>query len=573
MRPNLTACVLLGLLCGCVSARPTMAQSLETLLERVVQTDHRVIGAQADIAAAQDRAREALGDWFPFFEPTVNHGYELTQNPHASDTGLPFSELDLSLTQKLWDFGATDALVEKARLQLVEKQLTLIKVKEDLILEAINAYVNLFKVFHSLTFARQSKDNVQKQTGLEVAKVESGSGLSTDVLQAKSQLAGAIAREIQSEGALLAARNRYRAVFGKPPVPEKMLPVALPLDQLSHTLESALDKALDNNTQIAIDSVAEAIARQDQKNAFSDKFFPKVEGVLTHKWKNNVSGTVDLKKETLAKIELTMPFNMGFTAYNTLRAAESDVIASSRVVADTRRNIEEQVRNAWQELNTAKLTARSLQNQADISAAFLGLARQERNLGQRSLIDVLSGETSLLNAQSDSISAETDVIVAAFKLLSVTGDLKENFIRRSARGFPTPPPSVARQKPRLNNRPAIAPAGPASSPATAQPGAAAVAPHAVLSVEKISASLNLPTAAGPALVEPANPLPSAPARRIAADEIAPATTQSVTPRSVKSTSGLTPAALKPFDTFSKGVQEIFHGRFHNQSLSNTGGGQ
>ncbi len=543
MRINLTLCVLLGVLYGFLPARPAVAQSLETLLEDVIQKDHRVIGAKADIAAARDRAREALGDWFPLFEPTVNHGYELTQNPHGSDTGLPFSEIDLSLTQKLWDFGATNALVEKARLQLVEKQLTLTKVKEDLILEAINAYVNLFKVYHSLTFAQQSKDNVQKQTGLEVAKVESGSGLSTDVLQAKSQLAGAIAREIQSEGALLAARNRYRAVFGKPPEPEKMLPVALPLDQLSRTLEDAIDKALEKNTQIAIDSIAESIARQDQKNAYGDKFFPKIEGVLTQKWKNNVSGTVDLKKETLAKIEMTMPFNLGFTAINTLRAAESDVIASSRVVADTRRNIEEQVRNAWQELNTAKLTAKSLQNQANISAAFLELARQERKLGQRSLIDVLSGETSLLNSQSDSISAETDVIIAAFKLLSITGDLKENFIRDAVWRSNMAAPDVSEQQPakrELNETRAPASNRPAATPSLPKDQALSIEERAALDEGKIAV-----------VSVPAKTLPRA----------SPVVSTDAVPKPL---SQVRPEARRSYEVFSSGVLDVFQGRINRQ---------
>lgn len=508
-----------------------MAQSLETLLEGVIQTDHRVIGAKADVAAAKDRAREALGDWFPLFEPTVNHGYENISNPHDSNTGLPFSEVDLSFTQKLWDFGTTNALVEKARLELVEQQLTLTKVKEDLILEGINAYVNLFKVFHSLAFARQSKDNVQKQTGLEVAKVESGSGLSTDVLQAKSQLAGAIAREIQSEGALLAARNRYRAVFGRPPIPEKMLPVALPLDQLSQTLEESIERALENNTRIAIDSVGEAIARQDQQNVRSDNFFPKLEGVLTQKWKNNVSGTVDLKKETLAKVEMTMPFNLGFTALNTLRAAESDVISSSRVVAQTRRDIEEQVRNAWQELNTAKLTARSLQNQSDISAAFLELARQERKLGQRSLIDVLSGETTLLNSQSDSISAETDVIIAAFKLLSVTGDLKENFITQSEVKSGAPvylPPASQTHSEKLD---------------TDSDKSTKITPVYRPSPPDQSAELTNKAPAEAQLTEAPPPAPMQESER-----------------------QFTPEARKPFEVFSSGVEIVFRGGIRQQEL-------
>jgi len=54
----------------------------------------------------------------------------------------------------------------------------------------------------------------------------------------------------------------------------------------------------------------------------------------------------------------------------------------------------------------------------------LRLARKERRLGRRSLLDVLSGETVEINASSDASSAENQVIVAAYTMLSIMGDLK-----------------------------------------------------------------------------------------------------------------------------------------------------
>ena len=85
--------------------------------------------------------------------------------------------------------------------------------------------------------------------------------------------------------------------------------------------------------------------------------------------------------------------------------------------------IEEQARHAWSNLQTARENAALLRNQANISAEFLELARKERQLGKRSLIDVLSGETNLINAQSDAASAESDVVIAGLTLLSVMGQL------------------------------------------------------------------------------------------------------------------------------------------------------
>ena len=56
------------------------------------------------------------------------------------------------------------------------------------------------------------------------------------------------------------------------------------------------------------------------------------------------------------------------------------------------------------------------------------MARRERQLGNRSLIDVLAGETALINASSDATSADTDVAIAVFTMLNVMGQLDANSV-------------------------------------------------------------------------------------------------------------------------------------------------
>ncbi len=62
--------------------------------------------------------------------------------------------------------------------------------RQGLILEASQAYINLLTSIQSLGFAKQSADNIRKQTGMEQSRVERGSGFSSDVLQVKAQLPG-----------------------------------------------------------------------------------------------------------------------------------------------------------------------------------------------------------------------------------------------------------------------------------------------------------------------------------------------------------------------------------------------
>jgi hypothetical protein len=66
-----------------------------------------------------------------------------------------------------------------------------------------------------LSYTQRSENNIKEQVGTEETLLEKGAGLRSDVLQAQSQLAAAMALRIEGEGALEIAKNRFRTVFGK----------------------------------------------------------------------------------------------------------------------------------------------------------------------------------------------------------------------------------------------------------------------------------------------------------------------------------------------------------------------
>lgn len=473
MIPALKQCIKLSALsllaggCMLVYAPSTShAEGLETLLPYVIENHDRVRASKSSLAAARNRAREALGGWYPTLSQTANAGHETQENDGGADTRTGFSEYDFSLTQLLWDFGSTNATIDKARLEVEAARFDLIETRQSLILEAITAYMNTIRSNAALGFAKESEGNIRKQTGLEEALVGLGSGFSTDVLQAKTQLAGAQARRAQSEGGLVNALNRFQAVYGrKPDSIEALSPVPYPAAFLPLSLTQATDVALETNPSLKNAILDADIAKEDVRIARADNFAPKIEASAERKLKKNVGGTIGPKQESLAKVEMTFDFNLGFTAVNTLRASESDLSASTYTAADTRRTIEEQVSNAWQQLETAKQTASHLNNQANIAAAFLELARNERQLGRRSLIDVLSGETNLINAKSDALSAETDVLLAAYGLLAATGQLEYDVVKRS-KGISAP----TIQQPSSIKPSTSAPAAAPTQPVTPVPG-------------------------------------------------------------------------------------------------------
>lgn len=401
------------------------AEPLDVFITNTVENHARLLSSEAQVDAAQERSIEALGNWYPTLDITANIERYRLERTNTNSVITPAQELTATLTQLLWDFGATNATIERSRLEHAQAEIGLVQTRQALISEALAAYINLIRSAEVVMFAQRSEENIRRQTGLEEARIEAGSGLSTDLLQAKTQLAGAQARRVDAEGAFEIAKNRYRAVFGDVPGDlDALSGVDLNRASLPETLDHALDLALEGNPDIRLTAIDVSLATQDRIGTVADNFAPIFNLVGTETMTKNDGGTIGRRLEQSIKLEMSFAFNLGFTSINTLRAADQDVVSADRTLADLRLQVEERVRNAWTQLETAQLRAGYLFDQAGIARAFLEVAIQERQLGQRSLIDVLSGETSLINAQSDAIAAEAEVLLAIVELLSATGALE-----------------------------------------------------------------------------------------------------------------------------------------------------
>ena len=139
--------------------------------------------------------------------------------------------------------------------------------------------------------------------------------------------------------------------------------------------------------------------------------------------KQDFGGIVGFKRESSAKIDFSYPLNLSFSEYAGKDAAVESYLATSTRIRDQENMIKQMVRTTWDGLDTAQKNAEFLTNQARISGEFLELARKERKAGNRTLLDVLGGETALINAQADAIAAKIEVLINSYTLLSLMGGL------------------------------------------------------------------------------------------------------------------------------------------------------
>ena len=255
--------------------------------------------------------------------------------------------------------------------------------------------------------------------------VEKGAGLSSDVLQAKSQLVGAMALKVETQGELSFAKNRFQAVFYHHLSDKEVANIKnieFPYKKIPFTLEDANRIAQKKNPELLITLYDTRIA---QKNIDIAKaaFYPQLNLFAKAIKKDNDAGAIGHSNELSAGIEFQYNLFRGGGDQNELNSALASKKAASYHTGYVQKIIQEQISNSWEQLSIQKQRAELLDQQADIVKNFLLLAKKERTMGTRSLLDVLNGEINHINTVAAAITARQDKKIAAFNLFFTMGDI------------------------------------------------------------------------------------------------------------------------------------------------------
>ena len=189
---------------------------------------------------------------------------------------------------------------------------------------------------------------------------------------------------------------------------------------------------MEKNRQIQIGAERSKAFNERIKSTYAREFRPKIQfsGEVSRNFDRD--GNDGLQENAKAFFEVVFPFNVNGSGFSALSAAELEHEASVKREAEIKDQVKEQVAISWQNLQTAKTNKVYLRNQVNIATEYLEIARKERQTGKRTLLDVLSAETSLNNAQSDYASTEFDYNIAAFTLLQAMGVLELDSVTKSA---------------------------------------------------------------------------------------------------------------------------------------------
>lgn len=406
--------------------------TLKESVAHLMQIHDRIKAAEASLKSTEHLENRAKGLWYPRLNAVIDAGKEDITKPDSSQsTNMNRNVETLSANQLLYDFGGASGAIAQARGAREESKAKLEQMRQEVSMQGVSAYLGLIRAREMLRYAIRSEDNIKRLSGMQEALVERGVGLSYEELQIKAQLAGAQAHRVNVERSMVSARNNYRAVFqfdiSDAQIESLLLP-GMPKAQMPSNLDDAVELALDANPAL-VELQYSINSRQGELAVHESALYPKFEAVAEAARKENDQGESAVRTEGRAGLQVTYNLFQGFRDVEATRATKSDIVSIRKTLLDRRRTVEERVRNAWNDMTTLTRTVALYDNQANITWSFLELIKKKKALGgEVNLLDILVGERDYISATSSKVTADIDLITAAYTLFYQMGQLRPEVV-------------------------------------------------------------------------------------------------------------------------------------------------
>jgi len=405
---------------------PAAAAELEEELARLLLEHPNIQAAEKRVLSAEYGIDVADAGFMPRVNLTTTGGPQVISTPttRSSGSGRDFSRTSnvatMVVSQNLFDGEFTTSNKRAAELSVETASIALSQTKQATMFDGIRVYIDVVRQKRLVDLGRENVQQIQQQLNLEDERVQRGSGIAVDVLEAKSRLQIAKERLVGFEGALRNASASYKQVFGHDPDTELMTDPWPPVELIPASIDEAIRIALLKNPAVSNSATAVELARERRDGAEAE-FFPSVDLEGTANYERNNDGTVGIRRDYSLILRASWDLFTGLATPALVNQATYEYRASRDNYTFVTRRTMEQVRIAWQSLITTRNRAILLENAVNIAAEVYASRLKLRAAGQENIINVLDAENQVTSAQINFTSTAYDERLASYQLMLTMG--------------------------------------------------------------------------------------------------------------------------------------------------------
>lgn len=403
---------------------------LHEMLPRLIVDNEKVKAAELDYESAVETLKSEYSAYYPQVTITIGNEWEDDRTPakgthpantitHDSKQGIKKS---ITITQMIWDAGRTSSVIDKAKSTAQQAYYRLELAKEDVVMEAINAWLNLQKAHNTHEANKKVEANAKITLAMTIEKVKKGEGSKLEQLQIEQQYRTYQTLSMTSRLGLDSAIQRFQNVWRFFPhnIGNMPAPIADILGLIPHQ-----GTEVTNNTTLRIARMDVEIARDQLR--FSDaEFKPRIDGKLSYTEKDGeLSGgydTDDAQKEELrADVTVTWKIFGGFKNRHLQNSDRAKLNAAHNRYDDVQRTTDEQFKNAWNNYVLVEKNLETLKRTVEINNEMYQLTLADFKAGNSPIMSVFGMKTAHIMSEVAYKNAQIDLQIARYQLHKLLG--------------------------------------------------------------------------------------------------------------------------------------------------------
>lgn len=396
------------------------AETILGALTKAYQNNSSLNSARAGVRVTDENVAIAKSGYRPTIAATGSIQY--TDRSGISDSSIRSGSFGVQINQTLFDGFQTRNNVMAAKSRVFASRESLRNTEQNTLYSAATAYLDVIRDRQIAVLRERNLEFLSEQVRASRSRFEVGEGTRTDVAQADASRSAAVAQLSAARASAQASEAIYRQVIGD--APGRLQPVSPLAKLLPRSLPQAIETALVRHpailaTQHLVDAAGFSV------NSAEGALLPGVTASagVSRSFTYSSPGTDESSTSAQIGATLTIPLYQGGRTSALVRQSKES-LGQARIEVDVSRDqVRAAVTSAWtQYIAGAEVVAA---NRELISAAQLALngVIEERNVGQRTTLDVLNAQADVITAQINQVSAEHDVVLASFAILSAVGRL------------------------------------------------------------------------------------------------------------------------------------------------------
>ena len=403
------------------SATAGSVLTIRDAAKKAITTNPEVEARWHAFLAAKEEQGVANGGFLPRVDLSAGIGREHLDTTIVPPTDYTRSNTTLSLTQMLYDGLATRSEVERLGFTRLARYYEVLDSSESTALDTVRAYEDVLRYRELVAQARDNYLQHKLLFDLVKRRVESGVGRRVDLELASGRLALAESNLLTESANLHDVSARYQRIVGELPG-DSLAPVNFSAQATPTALGETLKLAYNGNPGLnaAIEGIRGAQADLHGRDA---AFRPRVDFRASEDLGRNIDGVAGKRSDQV--VELLLNFNL-YKGGSDLAAKRQfgERLNQARDLRDKAcRDLRETLAVAHNDIaRLAEQLDYLNQHQNSISKARVAY-RQQYEISQRTLLDLLDIQNEYFQAGRAYSSAEYDLTIARARTLAGMGRL------------------------------------------------------------------------------------------------------------------------------------------------------